>query len=57
MKRRRNSFLQKNNETDLFGLIDIKFKKKIMKILKNLRIISGNENYCKKYLKSLRKSQ
>ena len=27
-----------NNETDLFSLIDTKFKKEIMKILKELRI-------------------
>ena len=47
MKRRRNSFLQKNNETDLFGLIDIKFKKKIMKILKELRQATNrNTAYC-----------
>ena len=40
-----------NNKTDLFRLIDMKFKKEIMKILRELRRASDrNADYCKKKL-------
>ena len=35
-----------NNKTDLFSLIDNEFKKKVLKILKELRkVIDKNANY------------
>ena len=44
-----NSPERTNNETDLFSLIDTKFKKEIMKILKDLRkAIDRNADYCKR---------
>ena len=47
-----------NNETDLFSVIDTKFKKEVMKILKELRnVIDRNADYCKKELESIRRSQ
>ena len=40
---------QKNNERNLFSLIDSNFKTEIMKILKELRkTINRNAEYCKK---------
>ena len=62
MKQRNNSQLKvqenspegTNNETDLFT----EFKKEVMKILKELRkTINRNEDYCKKELETIRKSQ
>ena len=47
-----------NNETDCFNLIDTKFKKEIMKILKELRKAIGRDaDYCKKDLETIRRSQ
>ena len=49
LKDKENSFERTNNETDSFSLIDIEFKKEVMKILKKLRkTINRNANYCKK---------
>ena len=43
---------------DLFCLIDTKFNKEVMKILKELRkVIMVNYDYCKKELETIRKSQ
>ena len=40
-----------NNETDLFSLIDTKFKKEVKKKLKELRkAIDRNTDYCKEKL-------
>ena len=68
MKKQRDSFQLKdqknpltkriNNKTDCFCLIDTKFKKEIMKILKEFRqAISRNEDYYKNELKTLKRSQ
>ena len=59
MKKQKDSFQLKdqenpltkriNNKTDCFCLIDTKFKKEIMKILKGLRRTTDrNAGYCKK---------
>ena len=37
LKDQENSYEGKNNETDLFNLIDTEFKKEVTKILKELR--------------------
>ena len=58
LKDQENSPEGTNNETDLFSLIDTKFKKKVMKILKELRkAINRNADYCKKELETVRRSQ
>ena len=47
-----------NNETVLFSLIDNKFKKEVMKILKELRkAIVRNIEHCKKELDTIRRIQ
>ena len=49
LKNQENSPEGTNNETDLFSLIDTKFKKEVMKILKELRkAIDRNADYCEK---------
>ena len=57
MKKQRNFFQleeqnspeRTNNETDLSSLLDLKFKKEVIKILKELRkIISKNADHCKR---------
>ena len=46
------------NETDLFSLIDTEFKKKVMKILKELReVITRNADHYKNELATVRKNQ
>ena len=46
LKDQENSPERTNNETGLFSLIDIEFKKEIMKILKELRrTIDRNADY------------
>ena len=58
LKDRENSPERTNNATDLFSLIDTKFKKEIMKILKELRkAIDRNADYYKKELKTIRRRQ
>ena len=58
MKDQENSPERINNETDIFSLIDTKFKKEIMKILKELRkVINRNADYYKKELETIRRSQ
>ena len=48
----------KNNETDLFSLRDTKFKKEIMKILKEFgKSMNRNADYCKKELQTTKRSQ
>ena len=48
LKDQENSPERTNNKTDLFNLIDIEFKKEIMKTLKKLRTIYRNADYYKK---------
>ena len=49
LKEQKNSHEEANNEMDICSLIDIKFKKEVMKILKELRIaIKSNADYFKK---------
>ena len=58
LKDQENSPEGTNNETDLFSLTDIKFKKSVMKILKALRKATDrNADYCKKELETTRGSQ
>ena len=67
MKKQRNHCLLKyqenspegtSNETDLFGLTDIEFKKEVMKVLKELgKAINKNADYCKKELETIIRSQ
>ena len=64
LKEQENSPEVANNETDLFSLIDIKFKKGIVKILKKLRVnmeelradTNNNVNYFRKELGNVRRS-
>ena len=64
LKEQENSPEAANNETDLFSLIDIKFKKGIVKILKKLRVnmeelradTNNNVNYFRKELGNVRRS-
>ena len=47
-----------NKETDLFSLTNTKFKKEVMKILKELRkVTKRNADDCKKELETIRRSQ
>ena len=58
LKDQENSPEGTNNETDLFSLIDTKFKEEVRKILKELRkAIDRNADYCKKELETMRRSQ
>ena len=58
LKDQENSLERTNNEANLFSLIEIKFKKEIMKILKEFRkTINRNADYCKKGLETLWKNQ
>ena len=51
LKDQENSPERTNNETDLFSLTDTKFKKEMMKILKESRKDTNrNAHYCKKQL-------
>ena len=57
LKEQENSPEGTNNETDLCSLTDTKFKKEIMKILKELRMaINSNADYFKKELETIRRS-
>ena len=48
----------KNNETDLSSLPDPKFKKKVIKILKELRkAINRNADHCNEELETIKRSQ
>ena len=58
LKDQENSPERANKETDLFSLMDTKFKKEIMKMLKELRkAIHRNADYCKKELETIRRNQ
>ena len=58
LKEQENSPKGANNETDLWSLIDTEFKKKVMKILKELRkAINRNADYYKKELETISRSQ
>ena len=47
-----------NNEIDFITLLDPKFKKKIIKTLKELRkTTDGNADHCNKELESVQKNQ
>ena len=57
LKDQENSPEGKNNENDLFSIIDTQFKKEIIKILKELKkAINTNVDYCKKELATIRMS-
>ena len=57
LKQKENSPEGANNETDLYNLIDTKFKKEVMKILKELRqAINSNTDYFKRELETIRRS-
>ena len=65
LKEQENSPEAANNETDLCSLIDTEFKKKIVKILKELRLnikklradMNNNADYFRKELENKRRSQ
>ena len=65
LKKKENSPEGANNETDLCSLIDTKFKKEIVKILKELRAnmmelkadMNNNSDYFRKELEHIRRSQ
>ena len=65
LKEQENSPEGANNETDLCSLIDTKFKKEIVKILKELRAnmmelkadMNNNTDYFRKELEHIRRSQ
>ena len=53
-----NSTKGTNNETDLCSLTDTKFKKEVMKILKELRAdLDSKADYSRKELETIRRSQ
>ena len=57
LKEKRNSPKEVNNETDLWSLTDIEFKREIVKILKELRVdINSNEDYFRKEFENIRRS-
>ena len=57
-KKQVNSPEGANNETELWRLMDIEFKKEVMKILKALKIyINSNMDYFRKELETMRRSQ
>ena len=65
LKKQKNSPEGENNETDICSLIDIEFKNKQVKILKELSVnmkelrvdMNNNTNYFRKELANIRKSQ
>ena len=58
LKDQENSPERTNNETDISSLPDPKFKKEVMKILKELRkAIDRNADYWKKELETIKRSQ
>ena len=58
LKRQEKSPERKNNETDLSSLPDPKFKKEVIKILKELRkAINRNADHCNKELETIKMSQ
>ena len=58
LKQEENCPEEVNNETDLWSLRDSKFKKEIMKMLKELRMdISSNADCFKKEIETIRRSQ
>ena len=65
MKKQRNNsqlklrkFLWRKSEINLFSLTDTQFKKKVIKVLKELRKDSDrNEDYCKKELETIMRTQ
>ena len=65
LKQQENSPEEANNETDLHSLIDTKFKRDIVKILKELRAhmkelrvdMNSNADYFRKELENIRRSQ
>ena len=65
LKQQENSPEEANNETVLHSLIDIKFKRDIVKILKELRAhmkelrvdMNSNADYFRKELENIRRSQ
>ena len=55
LKDQEHSPESRNNETDLFSLIDTEFKKEVMKILKVLRKnIERNADHCNKELENIK---
>ena len=65
LKEQENSPEAANNETDLCSLTDTEFKRKVVKILKELRLnikelradINSNADYFRKELENIRRSQ
>ena len=58
LKEQENSPEGVNNETDFCSLKDTKFKKEVMKMLKELRAdINSNTDYFKKELETIQRSQ
>ena len=58
LKEKRNSPKEVNNETDLWSLTDIEFKREIVKILKELKVdMKSNADYFRKELENIRRSQ
>ena len=63
LKEKRNSPKEVNNETDLWSLTDIEFKREIVKILKELMLIkelredmNSNADSFRKELENIRRS-
>ena len=58
LKEQGNSTEGANNERNLCSLTDTKFKKEVMKTLKELRMdINSNTDYFRKELETIRRSQ
>ena len=58
LKEQEKSPERTNNETDLSSLPDPKFKKEVIKMLKEIRkIINRNADQCNKELKTIKRNQ
>ena len=58
LKEKRNSPKEVNNETDLWSLTDIEFKREIVKILKELSMdMNINADYFRKELENIRRNK
>ena len=58
LKEHENSPEWANNETDLSSLRDTEFKKEVVKILRELRVVmNSNADYFREELENIRRSQ
>ena len=56
-REREKSPKRANNETDLSSLLDLQFKKEVIKMLEELKIINRNVDHCTKELETIKRNQ